>query len=201
MSASFDPQPVTLTGNHVRLEPLALSHAEDLLVAGEELAVWRYLPCAPPTTIEGMRAYVKDALKTAAGGGQIPFATVLLETGKAVGSTRYLDIFRGDGGLEIGWTWIGQPWQRTAVNTECKYLLMRHAFEELGALRVQLKTDGRNEPSQKAIARIGGKREGVLRRNRRVWDGFVRDTVVFSILDSEWPDAKAALEARLSAGS
>ena len=87
------------------------------------------------------------------------------------------------------------------MNTECKYLLMRHAFEELGALRVQLKTDGRNEPSQKAIARIGGKREGVLRRNRRVWDGFVRDTVVFSILDSEWPDAKAALEARLSAGS
>lgn len=199
MSDKFNPQPVTLAGNHVRLEPLSISHAEDLLVAGEDAALWRYLPCAPPTTIEAMRAYVEEALRTAEGGGQIPFATVLIETGRAIGSTRYLDILRGDGGLEIGWTWIGKPWQRTAVNTECKYLLMRHAFEDLGALRVQLKTDGRNDRSQKAIARIGGKREGVLRRNRRLWDGFVRDTVVFSILDSEWPEAKAAMEARLAA--
>jgi RimJ/RimL family protein N-acetyltransferase len=201
MSDLFDPQSGTLTGNHVRLEPLALTHAQDLLVAGEDLAVWRHMLCAPPTTIEAMRGYIEGALKDAEGGGQIPFATVLIESGKAIGSTRYLEILRNDGGLEIGWTWIGKPWQRTAANTECKYLLMRHAFEDLGALRVMLKTDGRNEKSQKAIARIGGKREGVLRRNRRIWDGFVRDTVVYSILDSEWPEAKAALEARLSAGS
>ena len=199
MNDSFDPQPITLTGSHVRLEPLTAAHAEDLLVAGEDASLWRYLPCAPPKTIEAMREYIDVALNDAQGGGQIPFATVLIDSGKAIGSTRYLEILRNDGGLEIGWTWIGKPWQRTAVNTECKYLLMRHAFEDLGALRVMLRTDGRNEQSQKAIERIGGKREGVLRRNRRLWDGFVRDTVIFSILDSEWPEVKAALESKLSA--
>ena len=199
MSRAFDPQPVTLTGRHVRLEPLELRHAGDLLKAGKDPIVWRYLPCPPPVCLGDVEAYIGDALEHAATRLQIPFAIVLLETGQAIGSTRYLDILRSDGGLEIGWTWIGVPWHRTAVNTECKFLLLRHAFEDLGAVRVQLKTDGRNEQSQQAIARIGGRREGVLRRNRRLWDGFIRDTVVFSVLDSEWPGVKEALEKRLAA--
>lgn len=197
VSQAFDPQPVALTGAHVRLEPLERRHASELLEAGKDAGVWRYLPCAPPTKLSDVEAYIDEALEVAASGLQVPFAIILLDSGQAIGSTRYLDILRNDGGLEIGWTWIGKLWQRAAVNTECKFLLLRHAFDDLGAARVQLKTDGRNEQSQKAIARIGARREGVLRRNRRLWDGYVRDTVVFSILDSEWPAVKSGLEARL----
>ncbi|MBI4841836.1 MAG: GNAT family N-acetyltransferase, partial [candidate division NC10 bacterium] len=132
------------------------------------------------------------------GGTQIPFAIVERASGKAIGSTRYLDIRRGDRGLEIGWTWIGLPFQRTAVNTECKYLLLVHAFEDQRAVRVQLKTDLRNEASQRAIERLGAVREGVLRKHMVLWDGFIRDTVYYSIIDSEWPEVKRRLQRRLA---
>ncbi len=198
VNGPFDPRPVVLEGKHVRLEPLTLGHAEDLTRAGADTGLWRYLPIAPPTSLAENESWIQQALNDAEGGGQIPFAIVAREGGRAIGSTRYLDIQRENNALEIGWTWIGRPWQRTAVNTECKFLLLRHAFEALGAVRVQLKTDGRNEQSQKAIARIGARREGVLRINRRLWDGFIRDTVVFSILDCEWSEVKAGLEERMA---
>jgi RimJ/RimL family protein N-acetyltransferase len=114
-----------------------------------------------------------------------------------VGSTRYLDIRRENRGLEIGWTWLAAAVQRTAVNTECKYLLLRHAFETLGAIRVQLRTDLRNLRSQRAIERIGATREGVFRQERIMWDGYLRDSVFYSVIDCEWPAVKARLEARL----
>jgi RimJ/RimL family protein N-acetyltransferase len=110
-----------------------------------------------------------------------------------------MNISRYDRGLEIGSTWLGKPWQRTGINTEAKYLLLRHAFEDLGAVRVQLKTDGRNTQSQRAIERLGAVREGVLRKYQRVWDGFVRDSVMFSITDDEWPAVKGRLEGLLAA--
>jgi RimJ/RimL family protein N-acetyltransferase len=115
-----------------------------------------------------------------------------------LGVTHFHDIALADGGLEIGGTWLGRGAQRTGINREAKYLLLRHAFEELGACRVQLKTDARNEPSQRAIAELGAVREGVLRKHRRCWDGFLRDTVMFSIVDSEWSHVKSALESRLA---
>lgn len=131
--------------------------------------------------------------------GSIAFAIVPVATGAAAGSTRYLDIDRSHRTLEIGWTWIGPAWQRTAVNTECKLLLLAHAFDDLGAHRVTLKTDGRNERSQRAIERIGATREGVLRRHRVCWDGYVRDTVYFGVTDLDWPRVREGLVARLGA--
>lgn len=195
------PERILLEGTHVRLEPLEREHAAELLEAGKDPEVWRFLPCAPPLTPAAMTGWVEEALARAAPGAERPFLVRARENGRAAGSTRYLDIQPSNRGLEIGWTWVGAPWQRTAVNTECKYLLLRHAFETLGALRVQLKTDARNLRSQRAIERIGGVREGTLRRNRVLWDGFVRDTVCYSLLDEEWPAAKRALEARLARGA
>ena len=128
---------------------------------------------------------------------QLPFAIVETDKGRAVGSTRFLNIRPEHRGLEIGWTWIGREWQRTSVNTETKFLLLRHAFERLGCIRVELKTDARNERSQQAIERIGAKREGILRSHMLVQEGFRRDSVYFSVLDEEWPAVKEGLEKRL----
>jgi len=185
-------EPRSLRGDHVELAPLGREHATDLLQAGADAEIWRYKPIPPPRTLEDTYRWIDAALAEAAAGLQAPFA--ILAGGRAVGSTRYLDLRPPDRALEIGWTWIGRPWQRTAINTECKYLLLRHAFEDLGAIRVQLKTDARNLQSQRAIERIGAVREGVLRRHRVLWDGFVRDTVFYSVIDSEWPAVKARLE-------
>lgn len=190
---SFDPVPVTLEGRRVRVEPLALRHAEDLYVAGIDKEIWKYMPIPPPESVDDINRWITNALKIAADGTQIPFAIVHARSRKAVGSTRFLDIQRENSSLEIGWTWLGKEFQRTAINTECKYLLLEHAFEHLKAVRVALKTDGRNLQSQRAIERIGALREGTLRKHRRNWDGFVRDTVYFSIVDSEWPAVKARL--------
>ena len=140
---------------------------------------------------------IEQALEVAAGGTQLPFAIVHRGSGKGVGSTRYLDIRRSDRGLEIGWTWIGTDYQRTVINTECKYLLLRHAFEDLGAVRVQMKTDLRNVRSQRAIERLGAVREGVLRKHIVLWDGFIRDTVYYSVIHEEWPEVKRRLEGLL----
>jgi N-acetyltransferase len=195
-----DPRPITLEGRHVRLEPITLAHAPDLLAAlSHDPSIWRWLTIEPPSTVAEVEAILSTALEAQEAGTTVAFAQVAPATGRAVGSTRYLNISRADLGLEIGWTWIGRPWQRTAINTEAKLLLMRHAFEDLGAARVQLKTDARNLQSQAAIERLGATREGVLRRYQRTRGGLLRDTVIYSVLAEEWPAARERLEARLSA--
>jgi RimJ/RimL family protein N-acetyltransferase len=187
---------VTLTGRHVRLEPLAESHAKDLAEVGRDEEIWRYMPRRPLAEVADARDFIRAAHAMAKDGSAVPFAIVSIGNGRdrAIGSTRYFDIRPEHRGLEIGWTWLGRDWQRTAANTECKFLLLRHAFEELGALRVQLKTDARNVKSQRAIERIGGVREGVLRAHMVMPDGFVRDTVMYSITAGEWPEVKKRLE-------
>jgi len=177
----------------VRLEPLALGHAADLFAAARDAEIWRYLPVPAPRSVGDVRSMIDDALAAARAGTEVPFAIVLRADGRAIGSTRYIDIRRAHRGLEIGWTWIGREWQRTAVNGECKRLLLTHAFEELGALRVQLKTDARNQASQRAIERLGAVREGVLRAHMVLHDGFVRDSVMYSVTAAEWPAARARL--------
>ena len=200
MTRPFDPQPVRLEGVHVRLEPLARRHAEDLFEAGRDESIWAYMPRPVLKSVQDAQAMIDQALEVAAGGTQVPFAIVEGAGGKAIGSTRYLDIRRNDRGLEIGWTWLGTAFQRTPLNTECKYLLLTHAFEDQGAVRVQLKTDLRNECSQRAIERLGAVREGVLRKHIILWDGFIRDTVYYSIIESEWPEVKRRLQHLLRRG-
>ena len=191
---TFEPRPVTLEGDVVRLEPLAHHHAPELFAAGRDEELWQYMPRAAFASLDDTEAWIEEALAAQERGESIPFATVLKQTGHAVGSTRYLDIRPRDRALEIGWTWLGREWLRSAVNSECKWLLMTHAFETLGAVRVQLKTDDRNVRSQTAIERLGAVREGVLRKSYLVQHGFHRDSVYFSVLDTEWPDVKARLE-------
>jgi RimJ/RimL family protein N-acetyltransferase len=197
----MDPQPITLAGRYVRLEPLTLAHAADLFAAlATDPGIWRWWRVPPPATREGLEALIAADLEAQARGAVIVFAQVEAATGRPVGSTSYLNISRPDRGLEIGSTWLGRPWQRTGINTESKYLLLRHAFEDLGAVRVQLKTDLRNLQSQAAIARLGAVREGLLRKHMLVRDGHIRDTVMFSIVDTEWPAVKARLEGLMAAG-
>lgn len=195
-AASYGP--VTLQGRHVQLEPLALAHAPDLTACGCEPDLWRYMPARAPASQADMEALIRAALAEADQGTRLPFAVIARGSGRAVGSTSYLDLAPRHRRIEIGWTWLGAEVRRTAVNTECKYLLLRHAFETLGCGRVQLKTDGRNVRSQTAIARLGAKREGVLRRHVVLPDGFVRDTVMYSIVADEWPTVKSRLEGFLN---
>ena len=197
-ASAMNPAPVTLTGQFVKLEPLDLSHAEDLVVAGVEKEIWDYMPMIAPQTLEDMQVAIRAALAAQKEGSRLPFAIIDLSNGHAVGSTSYLDISPSDRRIEIGWTWLRASVRRTAINTECKYLLLRHAFETLGCGRVQLKCDGRNQRSQDAIERIGGTKEGVLRKHMILPDGFVRDTVMFSILVEEWPGIKTNLKTMLA---
>lgn len=185
-----------LEGSHVRLEPLSLKHLDGLCAVGLEPDLWRWTP-NQVLDQDDMRAYVESALEDERCGLSQPFATVLKETGQAVGSTRYLNIDMKNRRVEIGATWVGRPWQRTAVNTEAKYLMLGHAFETLDCVRVELKTDALNERSRNAILRLGAKEEGRLRRHVVTYTGRIRDTVYFSILDDEWPAVKARLQAKL----
>lgn len=193
----MNPTPVVLYGDAVRLEPLDPAHAEDLLAAGADPDIWRYMPIAQPDTAAQVRKWIEEAWKLASTGDQLPFAIIDPGTDRAVGSTRFLEIHRDWRTLEIGWTWLAASVQRSAVNTECKLMLLKHAFEDLGALRVQFKTDGRNTRSQQALARIGAVKEGVLRKQRVNHDGYVRDAVYYSIVDDEWPAVKVRLAAKL----
>jgi RimJ/RimL family protein N-acetyltransferase len=195
----MDIHPVTLTGRVVRLEPLSLDHVSDLARAGNDPAIFQFMPYANMGDDAGMRAWVQDMLALQARGNDLPFAVYHLADQRTVGATRYMDIQRPHRGLEIGGTWYGRDYQRTAVNTESKYLLLTHAFETLGCLRVQLKTDLRNERSQTAIARLGATREGVLRDHMIMPDGHIRSSVYFSLLAREWPAVKARLEEKLAA--
>ncbi len=190
-------EPVLLTGEEVELRPLAMEHAEALWEAGSDPVIWSYMPSAVQTLAQ-MEIWISEALKAAASGLEMPFVIWRRSEERFVGSTRFMDISAAHRGLEIGATWHSPGVWRTRVNTECKYLLLRHAFETLGAIRVQLKTDARNERSQRAIERIGGVREGVLRRHRILWDGYIRDSVYYSVIDEEWPAVKARLEEMLA---
>ncbi|GAB4483852.1 MAG: GNAT family protein [Anaerolineales bacterium] len=194
----FSPTPVTLTGKLVRLEPLSLEHVAGLAAISADPAIWRYMLYGLVDSEAKMAAWVQDLLARQAAGGDLPFAVRHLPSGRLAGATRYLDIRPAHRGLEIGGTWYGAEFQRSGVNTEAKYLLLRHAFETLGALRVQFKADSRNEKSLRAIERIGAVREGMLRNHMLLADGTLRHSVYFSILDSEWPAVRSRLEGLLS---
>ncbi len=183
-------QPVTLECDTIRLEPLSQDHAQGLYNRGRAAADWAYLPRACFVDLADTRQWIDEALEKP---DSLPF--VILETAKnrVVGSTRYLNIRPEHRSLEIGWTWLGHDWQRTGVNTQAKTLLLTHAFERLGCIRVEFKTDARNLASQRSLERIGATREGVLRQHLIVQGGYYRDTVYFSVIDREWPDVKERL--------
>ena len=184
--------PVVLAGSAVRLEPLRAEHAQGLYNRGRVKADWAFLPRGCFVDQADTRHWIDEALSTP---GHLPFAIVDTARERAIGSTRYLNIRPEHRSLEIGWTWLGQEWQRTAVNTEAKLLLLSHAFEQLGCVRVEFKTDARNERSQRALLRMGATREGVMRNHMIVQNNFLRDSVYFSIIEAEWPEVKVHLEA------
>ena len=188
--------PVTLEGRHVRLEPLARAHHGALSEVGLEESIWRWTPSAVRTP-EEMMAYMDQALEWQAQGSALPFATVAKDSGRVAGSTRFGNIDRANRRLEIGWTWVAKPWQRTAVNTEAKYLMLRHAFEVLGCIRVEFKTDSLNQTSRNALLRIGAREEGTFRNHMVTASGRIRHSVYFSIIDSEWPEVRKDLEEKL----
>lgn len=185
-----------LIGHRTMLTPLELRHIDQLYEAASDPAVWTYMPMRIQTA-DDMLALVTDALAARQSGHEFPFVIIDQQKGKVVGSTRFLDISPANRSLEIGWTWLAPAAWRTSINTEAKYLLLRHCFESLRTIRVQFKTDSRNTRSQQAIERIGGVREGVLRRHRILQNGYIRDSVYYSIIDQEWPTVKTALEQRL----
>lgn len=193
----IDVPPVVLEGTHVRLEPLTMGHLDGLVRAGQPEEIWRWLPLRPQTRDEFER-FIADALKGQARGTEVPFATIDRRAGDIVGSTRFLAISPRDRRLEIGWTWLHPRAQRTAINTEAKYLQLRHCFEELGCRRVELKTDARNEKSRNAMLRLGLTYEGTFRKHSLTQHGFQRDTAWFSVIDDEWPSMKAHLERLLA---
>lgn len=189
--------PVTLEGLLVRLEPLSHDHAADLRQAAQDENIWR-VTIDDPRTPEAMQSYVARALEARDAGVAMPFAVVHKGEGRAIGSTRYHSISYPDRGVEIGFTWYAPRFWRTRVNTECKYLLLAHAFEGLDCIRVEFKTDARNDRSRAAILRLGAVEEGTLRSKVIMRDGHRRDSVYFSILDHEWPGVRARLEALLA---
>lgn len=185
-------EPVTLRGKTVRLEPLALTHVDALSVAGLHPELWRWIP-VPVTTPAEMQAYVKTALDEQARGASLPFVIVDAHDGEVIGCTRFGNIERAHKRLEIGWTWVTPSRQRTLVNTEAKLLLLTHAFDTLGANRVELKTDALNDKSRAAIGRIGAQQEGIFRQHMVTASGRVRDTVYFAIIKADWPAVKERL--------
>jgi N-acetyltransferase len=190
--------PITLEGRVIRLEPMRLEHAPLFWQAagGAHEEIFRWYPWSMRTAVD-FTQYVERVLAEQSAGLSMAFATVLRESGEVVGSTRFMNVDAANRRAEIGSTWIIPAWQRTGVNTEAKYLMLRHAFESWGCLRVELKTDALNQQSRSAILRLGAKEEGRLRKHVITWSGRVRDSVYFSILDTEWPEVKAKLEKRL----
>lgn len=191
-------EPVSLVGQHVRLEPLSESHHAGLCDIGLDPEIWRFYLWGIHTPEEMLR-YIQEREASLAKGIELGFATIEQSSGKIVGSTRFMNIDAPHKRVEIGGTFIARPWQRTAINTEAKYLMLRHAFETWGCNRVELKTDALNQQSRTAILRIGAKEEGILRSHMVTWTGRVRDTVYFSIIAAEWPGVKVGLEKKLSA--
>jgi RimJ/RimL family protein N-acetyltransferase len=189
--------PSTLEGAHVRLEPLSPEHLDRLLEVALDEELWRWTLTQIRSRAE-LQEYIAAALRDWERGTALPLATIERAGGRAVGSTRFGNIDLANGRVEIGWTWVARPWQRTAINTEAKYVMLRHAFEVLRCERVEFKTDALNERSRRAILRLGAREEGTLRRHMRTASGRMRDTVYFSILAGEWPEVKRRLEERIS---
>ena len=198
MAEMMNVEPITLMGRFVRLEPLSEEHVPGLAAIGQDDEIWKYMVYGSIHTEDDMRGWVRDILDRAAQGSDLPFAVIDLASGCIAGATRYLEIRPEHRSLEIGGTWYGSAHRRTRVNTETKYLLLEHAFERLKCIRVQIKTDSRNERSQRAIERLGAKKEGVLRNHMILPDGHVRHSVYYSIVASEWPYVKARLLEMLS---
>ena len=192
-------QPVSLQGRHVRLEPLARDHVEALADAAADGELWKLWYTSVPTPAATID-YVEAALAQMADGSALPFAVRSIESGEVVGTTRLCNPDPVNRRLEIGYTWYAARVQRTAVNSECKRLLLAHAFETLDCIAVELRTHWHNQRSRAAIARLGAKQDGVLRNHQRLADGSFRDTVVFSIIQSEWPAVKRHLDFRLEQG-
>jgi N-acetyltransferase len=190
--------PITLIGKIIRLEPLTEAHVAGLAQVGIDENIWRFMLYGDMCSEDDLHSWVRDLLNRQRNGNDLPFTVIFLDSGKPIGCTRYLDIHHEHRNLEIGGTWYGAEYQGTLVNTEAKYLLLQHAFETLGCIRVQLKTDLRNLRSQRAIERIGAQREGVLRDHMILPDRFVRSSVYYSILREEWPGVKSILETRLA---
>ena len=188
--------PVALSGRHVRLEPLTPVHIEPLFTAANDPELWRWT-LTQIGSIADMRDYVNAALEGQRAGTALPFATIDASTDEVIGSTRFGNIDVANRRVEIGWTWLRRDRQRTACNTEAKYLMLTHAFDVLGCIRVELKTDVLNEKSRAAILRIGAVQEGILRAHMITASGRVRDSVLYSILEGEWPRVRASLEEKL----
>jgi RimJ/RimL family protein N-acetyltransferase len=194
----FDPRPITLTGRHVRLEPLRTEHAADLFAAVRDDDTWRYMSAPSPTAVPDTEQYVRAALDLQIRGEHLPWVTRRLADGAVIGTTRFGAIDRANRSVEIGWTMLSADARRTAANTEAKYLQLGHAFDDLGALRVWLKTDVINERSQRAIERLGAVLEGVIRNERLLPNGRIRDAKYYSIIDRDWPQVRARLERLLA---
>jgi RimJ/RimL family protein N-acetyltransferase len=192
-----NPQPITLTGTRVQLQPLSESHLDPLSEVGLDPDLWKWIPIQVLDRDQMLR-YIQSALAEQQKGVSIPFATIDRASNKVVGSTRFMSIDVPNKRLEIGATWIAKPWQRTAINTEAKYLMMRHAFETLGCNRVEWKTDALNTQSRNAILRLGAKQEGIFRHHVVTWTGRLRDSVYFSVIAPEWPEVKKGLEAKIN---
>jgi RimJ/RimL family protein N-acetyltransferase len=192
-----NPQPITLTGTRVQLQPLSESHLDPLSEVGLDPDLWKWIPIQVIDRDQMLR-YIQSALAEQQKGVSIPFATIDRASNKVVGSTRFMSIDVPNKRLEIGATWIAKPWQRTTINTEAKYLMMRHAFETLGCNRVEWKTDALNTQSRNAILRLGAKQEGIFRHHVVTWTGRLRDSVYFSVIAPEWPEVKKGLEAKIN---
>jgi RimJ/RimL family protein N-acetyltransferase len=188
---------ITLEGQHVRLEPLKAHHVEPLLKAASDPRIWQFTSNVISTAAD-MQKYVETALDWQNAGTAVPFVTMERGSHRVVGSTRFANIDRDHRRAEIGWTWLNPDYWRTAINTEAKYLMLRHAFEQWKCIRVELKTAAKNARSRAAILRIGAKEEGTLRHHMIQPDGSYRDSVYFSVLDEEWPAVKKRLEERLA---
>jgi RimJ/RimL family protein N-acetyltransferase len=194
----MDLTPRNLEGPTIRLEPLTPAHLDGLCDAGLDPELWR-LTVSRIRTRADMARYLDEALTEQRAGTALPFATVWRATGRVIGSTRFGNASPPNRRVEIGWTWLARPWQRTGANTEAKYLMLRQAFEQWGCIRVELKTSALNQRSRAAILRIGAREEGILRHHMINEDGSLRDSVFFSLLADEWPQAKGRLEGMLAA--
>lgn len=190
-------EPITLTGLRVVLEPLSLEHLDGMINAVKDGELWKLWFTSIPTP-EKAEAYIKTALEMRENAGAMPFIVRDRESNKIIGSTRYFNVDEGNQRLEIGYTWYSESYQRTAVNSECKYLLLSHAFEKLEAIAVEFRTHWHNQKSRAAIARLGAKQDGVLRNHQKNADGGYRDTVVFSIINLEWPAVRQSLMFKLN---
>jgi RimJ/RimL family protein N-acetyltransferase len=190
-------EPVTLEGTHVRLEPMSLDHLAGLTQVGLDSEIWRWMPMFVQSP-QDMRTLVEEAVAEAQAGTMVPFTTIERSSGKPVGSTRYLSMVPQHRRLEIGWTWLAPEWQHGVVNSEAKLLMLRHAFDKLGALRVEFKTDALNEKSRTALLKIGAVEEGVFRHHMVMPGGRLRDSAYYSVIEEEWPSVRARLESRLA---